>query len=131
MGVVVGGCKLFLSVAYLAVSVKPSPSLAWWRVLTLFFWAALHRNALTIKKKTQNKTNKKTKKLEKSLSTRREEASCFEHQSTRVTLHPWSNFIFSITSKHDLDIGHTGHLATNKGNDSVKHSTYEVLAHFQ
>ncbi len=31
--------------------------------------------------------------------------SVFEHQNICV-LQPWSNFIFSIASKHDLDIGH-------------------------
>ncbi len=38
---------------------------------------------------------------------------------------------FSIASQHDLDIGHQGHLGTNKSNGSVKHSTYEVLVLFQ
>ncbi len=45
-------------------------------------------------------------------------------------LQPWSNFIFSIASEHDLDIGHQGHLETNKCNATVEHSTCEVLVHF-
>ncbi len=47
--------------------------------------------------------------------------------SIRTQLQPWYNFIFSIASQHDLDIGHQGHLGTNKCNDTVKHSKYEVL----
>ncbi len=51
--------------------------------------------------------------------------------SIRTQLQRWINFIFSIASKHDLDIGHQAHLGTNKRNGIVKHSTYEVLVHFQ
>ncbi len=43
--------------------------------------------------------------------------------SIRTQLQPWSNF--------DLDIGHQGHLGTNKCNGTVKQPTYEVLVHFQ
>ncbi len=51
--------------------------------------------------------------------------------SIRTQLQPWSNFIFSTAIQHDLDIGHRGHLRTNKCNGTVKHSTYEVLVHWK
>ncbi len=47
--------------------------------------------------------------------------------SIRTQLQPCGKFIFSMPSQHDLDIGHEGHLGTNKRNGTVKHSTYEVL----
>ncbi len=36
-----------------------------------------------------------------------------------MRLTPWSNFTFSIASQHDLDIGHQGHLGTNKCNGTA------------
>ncbi len=41
----------------------------------------------------------------------------FDHQNTVTTLEEFL-FYFSIASQHDLDIGHQGHLDTNKCNDT-------------